>query len=635
MLLRKTFITGAVAAAMAAAVAGAVVPAAAAPISPVAVGQVGFSGHAALYGWGAATMLDGSVLIGDYWNMKVQHFAADGTRLPDFINNPGFGADQNQAPYGMAVDPTDGSVYVADTDRFQIKKYDATGRWISNFGAQCKTTPCPVGSFKYPSRVAVDSAGQVFVVDTWDHRISVHAKDGGAELSRFGSFGAGPTQFKSPHGMSIDTIDGVDYLFVADTSNKRVQQLALDGTFVRAIGSAGSKIGQFKGDLRGLAIDKVNHKMFVVDAYGNRINTYDTLTGLPLNRFGTFGQGPGQFYDGGREATIDGEGNLWVGDMPNFRVQKFQGFSRTGTQPVKVGTPLLQYPAAPSAPPLGGLNSPRGVTTDPAGNVYVVDTYNQRIQKYGPAPDYAPIVAWGMRGGNDTDFSYPRLISYSAVDDTVVVADSGNYSVKKMRAGNLAGSVPGEPVWSVGKLGTGTNVPLDRYNQPQAVTVAPDGTIYVADSLNGRVVQLTSAGVPVKAISSKGTALGQLSYPRALTVDPVDGTLWVVDSPKRRVLHFDPETGNFLGQFGKPGSLDNQLNGPFGIVADADNIYIADAADHKVKVFTKLGVGVQAFGGLGSDLGQLRDPNGLALGADGKLFVVEQRNDRVSVWTLH
>src|SRR4051812_16346877 len=53
--------------------------------SPQAVRNIGFPGHAEIYGWGAATMLDGSVLIGDYWNLRVRHFATDGSLIGDFV----------------------------------------------------------------------------------------------------------------------------------------------------------------------------------------------------------------------------------------------------------------------------------------------------------------------------------------------------------------------------------------------------------------------------------------------------------------------------------------------------------------------------------------------------------------------
>src|SRR5437762_10167567 len=77
-------------------------------------------GHAGLYGWGATTLLDGSVLIGDYWNFRIVRYAADGTPLGTWFSNPGSAPGHMGAPYGMATDPTTGDVYVSDTDAHRI-----------------------------------------------------------------------------------------------------------------------------------------------------------------------------------------------------------------------------------------------------------------------------------------------------------------------------------------------------------------------------------------------------------------------------------------------------------------------------------------------------------------------------------
>ena len=117
---------------------GVVAPAAhaAADVTLVPNRIVGFSGHAGLYGWGATTMRDGSVLIGDYWNKRVLHYATDGTYLGVFIQNVGYGATQHQSPYGLGVDPDTGDVYMCDTDRRQVDRYSETGVYLNSFGVE-------------------------------------------------------------------------------------------------------------------------------------------------------------------------------------------------------------------------------------------------------------------------------------------------------------------------------------------------------------------------------------------------------------------------------------------------------------------------------------------------------------------
>src|SRR5258708_3145527 len=67
---------------------------------PTAVGKIGGPGHAGLYGWGVTTLLDGSILIGDYWNLRVLHYASDGTPLGSWISTTAPKAAQVFSPYG-------------------------------------------------------------------------------------------------------------------------------------------------------------------------------------------------------------------------------------------------------------------------------------------------------------------------------------------------------------------------------------------------------------------------------------------------------------------------------------------------------------------------------------------------------
>ncbi len=300
---------------------------------------VGGKGHAGLYGWGMATMRDGSVLVGDYWNYRVTHWNKDGTPFRDgplgdgvIISNSGNGATQYYTPYGLAVDPRNGNIFMADTDKYTIDVYSETGSFVRSWGAKGSGP----GKYLYPSRVAVSSTGRVYVADTWDNNI-VMTTDTGAELGQFGSFGTAAGQFKQPHGMALDADDN---LYVVDTNNFRVQVFDPNGVYLRSWGAKGTTPGLFAGDMRGIAIDKANGWVYIVDGEGNRVSKFD-LQGNYLLRWGSNGHGNGQFADGGREITVDGDGNVWVGDMPNWRAQKF---SPTGVY-------LDQVPETPAPPP--------------------------------------------------------------------------------------------------------------------------------------------------------------------------------------------------------------------------------------------------------------------------------------------
>ncbi len=573
---------------------------------------VGGPGHAGLYGWGAATMRDGSVLIGDYWNKRVLHYAVDGTYLGVFIDNANYSATGHQAPYGLAVDPDNGDVYLADTDRRQIDRYTETGVYVESYGENGKSGTTAT-RFKYPSRVTVRD-GLVYIADTWSHRIVVWEPGQTAMSWDYGGFGTGTGQFKHPRSLAFDD---AGRLYVNDSQNFRVQVFEVDllGQTLVPVDEFGHKYDAsdptpeqdavFRGDLRGMDVDPVGGFVYVVDGEGNRFHKFST-DGTWIDDFGSKGEGLGQFLDGGRELTIAGDGNLWIGDMPNFRVQIWS----------PDGTPLFLRPDPPELPDPGGFNGPRGVAVDGAGNLFVSDTYNQRVVKL--QNDGTPVTEWGRRGRDDYGFNYMRMIAVDPNDGSVVVADTDNHRIKKYDNDGLF-------LWELGKRGAA----LGEFISPHGVDIAPDGTIYVADTNNARVVAVSPSGVALAAHGVDGTGFGELRRPRGVVVDDVDGRIYVADSTRDRIIVWEND-GTVVSEISGPGSGDHQLSNPFDLEVDAEHVYVADSASNEVKVFAKTGEYVTKVGGGGSGLGKLKTPQGLHLDGD-RLYIAERDNDRVTV----
>lgn len=545
-------------------------------LTPVRI--VGGPGHAGLYGWGAATMSDGSVLFGDYWNYRVQHYATDGTLLGTAVPRDG----NHQAPFGIAVDLRDDSIYVSDTDGGRnIDKYDRNGNYLFSFGSQ--------QIFKYPSWLAVDSTGRVAVGDSTGNKVVVF-NDQGTKLYQFGTSGTAAGQFKDPRGMAFDANGN---LYVADLGNQRIEVFAVgasSATFLRQWSVVG-------GDFRGLAVDDQNGWVYLVNSGKGMINKFD-LQGNPLLSWGGFGTAPGKFLDGGRGITVDGDSNVWVGDMPNFRAQKF---SPTGQY-------LLQAPNPPAPPPPGGFNMPGSVALDAAGNIFVMDTFNWRVQKL--APSGAFIKQWGRRGGATVPyaFQYPHGIAVDTQDGSVVVADTDNTAIKKY-------TNDGTFLWTT----TGVKC--------FAVDVALSGTIYAADFQQNVVKVLSPSGVLVSTFGA-----GSLSNPRGLGVD-ADGSVWVTSRNSGTVSHFSAG-GTILGQFGSKGSAIDQLDQAADIVTDTDRVFVADQSANLIKVWSKAGVFLGAFGGGGSGLGRMFGPEGLEMTPDGRLYVAEATGERIQEFAV-
>ena len=128
----------------------------------------------------------------------------------------------------------------------------------------------------------------------------------------------------------------------------------------------------------GVATD-ADGNVYVADESNNRIQKF-TSSGAYITQWGSFGSGNGQFNNPSGVAT-DAAGNIYVVD--HDRAQKF----------TSTGIYLTQWGSFGNGN--GQFNQPNGVATDAAGNVYVADTYNQRIQKFGPVATPAKATTWG------------------------------------------------------------------------------------------------------------------------------------------------------------------------------------------------------------------------------------------------
>jgi tripartite motif-containing protein 71 len=550
-------------------------PASAVSASLTPIRTIGFSGHAGLYGWGAATMSDGSVLIGDYWNYRVQRYATDGTLIGTVVPKDGI----HQAPFDVAVDLRDDSVYVADTDGGRnIDKYSASGQYLFSFGSQ--------QVFKYPSWLDVDANGRVAVGDSTGNKVVVF-NDQGQKLFEFASSGTGNGQLKDPRGVAFDAAGN---LYVADSGNKRIEVFSVgsnSATYLRQWPVVGD-------NFRGLSVDQENGWVYLVNAAKGIVNKFD-LQGNALGSFGGFGTANGKFLDGGRGITVDGDGNVWVGDMPNFRAQKFS----------PSGTFLLAVPSPPQPPPPGGFALPSSAALDASGNLFVVDSYNWRVQKLLVA-DGSFVTQWGRRGGATVTngFQYPRGIAIDRNDGSVVVADTDNSAVKKYTNNG---------VW----LWTATGV------KSFAVDVATNGTIYAVDFQANVVKVISAAGVVTGTIGA-----GLLSNPRGIAVD-ADGTLWVANRGNGTIAHLSA-SGSLLGRFGSIGTASNQLAQAADVEVDGSRVFVADQSQNQIKVWAKDGTFLLAVGGGGTGLGRMFDPMGLDLSPDGtKLYVTEFVGERV------
>ncbi len=286
----------------------------------------------------------------------------------------GTGNGQFTLPQRVATDST-GAPYVSDTGNHRIQKFTTGGVFTTKWGATFLGLPVAGtgdGEFNLPAGVATDSSNNVYVADTTNNRIQKF-NSSGVFQAKWGASGSGNGQFSLPQGIATDSSNNV---YVADTGNNRIQKFNSSGTYITQWGSAGTANGQFTSP-SGVAVDS-SGSVYVADAGNNRIQKFSS-TGSFITKWGTAGTGNGQF---GATTTLDvatgSHDNVIVADTGNNRIQKFRPSGTFITTWGTLGTGTSQF------------NGPSGVAVASTDHVYVADRANNRIQKFHETDTITP-----------------------------------------------------------------------------------------------------------------------------------------------------------------------------------------------------------------------------------------------------
>ncbi len=282
------------------------------------------------------------------------------------------------------------------------------------------------GEFMAPMYgLCVDHQGAIFVVDNGNNRTQKF-DNAGNFIILWGSFGSANANFHNPTGIACD---GRGDVWIVDTNNHRVQKFdGKLGGYVLKFGSRGNGEGQFNAPW-GIAVDRVRGFVYVVDSANFRVQKFD-MTGEFIMAWGSFGNGDGQFYFPRGIAVDQSDGSVYVVDMGNHRIQKFDTSTNVLPQLLTKwgGSPEAGHASSPLAQEAGQLRSPWGVAVGGAGDVYVTDTGNHRVEKFDREGNF--ITQWGGFGKGDGQFNFPYGIAIDA-RGSVFVVDSCNTRVQQ------------------------------------------------------------------------------------------------------------------------------------------------------------------------------------------------------------
>ncbi len=610
-----------------------------------------------------------------------------GNGIQDFTGDGGPATSARlKYPWSVAVDSA-GNLYIADTFNHRIRKVDPDGTITTvagngSVGFSGDGGPATSARLKFPWGVAVDSAGNLYVPDSYHHRI--RKVDAGGTITTVAGNGVhgfsgdgGPATSASlakPRGVAVDAAGN---LYIADSNNRRIRRVDADGTITTVAGNGMDGHGGDDGpatnaslhpppavtvDIAGNLYVVGDHRVRKVDAGG----TITTVAGNGTRGFsGDGGPATSASLEFPRGLGADGSGNLYIADDLNHRIRKVDA---SGTITTVAGNGEYSFFGDGGPAVSARVRQPWGLAFDAAGNLYLADAGNERVRKVDPAGMITTVAGHGSSpaqlpqhgdGGPaiDARLAVPSGVAVDGFGG-LYIADRFHSRIRKVDAGGTivtaAGTHPG--FWGDG--GPATSAAL-RY--PYGVTVDGAGNLYIGDTANHRIRRVdaggtitTAAGTWVSGFSGDGgpATSASLSSPRCVAVDG-DGNLYVADRGNHRVRKVDPGgtittvAGNGIYGFsGDDGpATEASLGYPSGVAIDGDgNLLIADKMNHRIRkvdisgtITTVAGNGIYGFSGDGRPATEasLASPHSVAVDHAGNLYIADYGNDRIRRVTLN
>jgi hypothetical protein len=407
------------------------------------------------------------------------------------------------SPSAIAYD-ANGNLFLADSLNQVVRKVSAggtittvAGTGVAGFGGDgASATQAYLDT---PTGVAVDSSGNLYIADSHNHRIrkiagGIITTIAGTGTAGFSGDGGAATSAQLSLPSSV-TVDSAGNLYIADTNNQRIRKVtgatittvAGDGEELYA-GDGGAATAAALDSPTGVAVDSAG-KIYIADRHNQRVRVVDAsgnITTLAGSGAVTFAGG---FSGDGANATaamlsrpsgvsVDGAGNVYIADTNNQRIRQIGN----GTIATVAGTGEQGFAGDGGLASVAILNVPKGVATDPVGNLIVADTSNDRVRGSN-----LPMLAFSSQS-----------VGIASTSQTVTLANSGSAAIT---VSNIAftgafttaagGSCPEVPIL----LNAGASC-------TQNITYLP-----VASGVSKGSVVFSGAGVDPQSILLSGTAV--------------------------------------------------------------------------------------------------------------------------------
>jgi len=535
--------------------------------------------------------------------------------------------------------------------------------------------PATNAPIPYPVGVAVDSNGNLYIVDSWSNRIrkvdtsgiiTTVAGNGNVDYSGDGGLATNASLWGPEH----TAVDASGNLYIADSANHRIRKVDTSGIITTVAGNGilgysgdgGPATSASLGYLAGVQVD-AGGNLYIADTSYHRIRKVDTsgiITTVAGN--GTWGySGDGGLATnaslwGPHGVAVDTGGNLYIADLVNHRIRKVD---TSGIITTVAGNGTYGYSGDGGPATNASLWWPSGIAVDANGSLYIADIGNHRIRKVDTSGIITTVAGNGNSvysgdGGPATNASLrdPADVAVDA-SGNLYIADRDNQRIRKVDTLGIITTMAGNGTY--GYSGDGGPATSASLWLPPDVAVDASGNLYIADSDSQRIRKVDTSGI-ITTVAGNGTrgyggdggpaTNASLRYPEGVALD-ANGNLYIADTRNERIRKVDTwgiittVAGNGTrGCSGDGGPATNaSLRWPWGVALDANgNLYIADMDNHRIRkvdtsgiITTVAGNGTYGYSGDGGPATNtsLWGPYGVAVDASGNLYIADQGNYRI------
>ena len=392
-----------------------------------------------------------------------------------------------------------------------------------SFGFAGDGGPATSARFRSPTKLALDTAGNLYISDQANQRIRMVTPSGLISTVAGGFVGDGNPATSAalylPYHLALDPSGN---LYIGDYSSDRVRVVTPSGVISTA---SGSGIEGFGGDLGpatsaqlfapyGVAVDSAGG-LYIAEGSNNRVRKV-----TPSGVISTFaGSGASGFSgDGGRatsaqlrtprDVALDTLGNLYIADINNHRIRMV---TPSGVISTVAGNGTAGFGGDGGPASAAQLNTPTGVAVDAVGNLYIADTNNHRIRMMTPSGVISTIAGNGTAGfGGDggpavsASLNFPAGVAVDAAG-SVYIADSSNQRIRIVTTFGVISTVAGSGGFGFG--GDGGLATSAQLANPSGIAVDAAGNLFIADTQNARVRKVTAGppSIPILLFPANGT----------------------------------------------------------------------------------------------------------------------------------